>query len=340
MLPLIAVTMVILFVAAVFAIDLARIHVTRSELRTATDAAARAAVENLGRTDSEAQALVAAINSAKANSVANVPLDLDPNKIFFGAAQQNSDGSFTFVSKADLQASVTDGRAVIANSVRVVGERIDGSPNGPVNMMFGGMFGVSTFEPVQVATATRLDRDIALVLDKSGSMNSNNRFSALKNGVDVFIKELKESNPKENVSLTVYDTFPRKLLNLTQNLDLIKTRLDEQRPGGRTGIGRAMEVALTSVQNDPQARSLALKSIVVMTDGKQNEGISPLVVARRAKAANIVVHTITFSNGANQSLMRQVADETGGNHLHATTDQQLIDAFATIARQLQVLLIE
>jgi hypothetical protein len=41
MLPLIAVTMVILFVAAVLAIDIARIHVTKAELRTATDAAAR-----------------------------------------------------------------------------------------------------------------------------------------------------------------------------------------------------------------------------------------------------------------------------------------------------------
>ncbi len=36
MLPLLAVVMVILFVAAALSIDIARIHVTRSELRTAT----------------------------------------------------------------------------------------------------------------------------------------------------------------------------------------------------------------------------------------------------------------------------------------------------------------
>ena len=50
-LPLVAVAIVLLFVVAVFSVDIARIHVTRSELRTATDAAARAAVEALGRTE-------------------------------------------------------------------------------------------------------------------------------------------------------------------------------------------------------------------------------------------------------------------------------------------------
>lgn len=340
MLPLIAVAIVLLFVAAVFAIDLARIHVTRSELRTATDAAARAAVEALGRTGSQSEAIDAALRVAKENKVASVGLDLDPDKIVFGAAQQNADGSFTFSSVADLQGSGNGGQPIIANSVRVLGERVNGSPNGPVTMMFGGMFGQSTFQPIQSATATRLDRDIALVLDKSGSMSSNGRFRALVNGVLVFISELKESKPKENLSLVVYDTRPEKIQSLTSNLDIIPAALLTKFPGGRTGIGRGMEVALDSLANDPNARAIALKSIVVMTDGNQNEGISPTVVAQRARDANVVVHTITFSNGANQALMREVAKTTGGIHLHATTDQQLKDAFETIASQLQVLLIE
>ncbi|MEL7499411.1 MAG: vWA domain-containing protein [Planctomycetota bacterium] len=336
MLPLIAVAIVLLFVASVFAIDLARVHVVRSELRTATDAAARAAVEALGRTDSEEKAIEAALAVAKANSVAGKELILDRNKIIFGISQQNSDGTFTFTSRDDVSSS----EPILANSVRVIGERINGSPDGPVNMMFGGLFGQSTFQPVQSATATRLDRDISLVLDKSGSMRSNGRFGALKNGVDVFIAELKDTKPKENVSLVVYDTRPEKLLDLTEDLDRIKTELNKKSPGGRTGIGRAMRVALDSVQNDPESRTLALKSIVVMTDGRQNEGVSPLTIAREARAANVVVHTITFSSGANQELMKDVARETGGTHLHATTNAQLVEAFQTIARQLQVLLIE
>ena len=336
LLPLIAVAIVILFVAAVFAIDLARIHVTRSELRTATDAAARAAVEALGRTDSEAEAIDAAMLVARANIVAGKPLQLDPDNIVFGSAQQGSDGTFSFQNRGSLLSS----GETIFNSVRVTGERIEGSPDGPVNMLFGRLFGQTNFQPVQSATATRLDRDIGLVLDKSGSMSIGGRFEALLNGVEVFVDELEDTLPKENVSLVAYDTDPKKLVDLTDDLDSLNDAISEESPGGRTGIGKAMEVAMKSLKQDKKARKLALKSMVVMTDGRHNEGISPLTIARRAQKEGMTVHTITFSRGANQRLMREVALATGGTHLHATTDEQLVEAFAIIARQLQVLLIE
>ena len=165
-------------------------------------------------------------------------------------------------------------------------------------------------------------------------------FDALLNGAAVLVEELKATKPKENVSMAVYDTFPRKILDLTENLDLLNTAIAGESPGGFTGIGRGMRVGLDSILNDPNARNLALKSIVVMTDGRQNRGVNPVVVARECRDANVVVHTITFSGGANQNLMKQVADITGGTHLHATTNDQLVEAFAAIARQLQVLLIE
>lgn len=337
MLPLIAVTLVFLFVAAVFAVDLSRIHVVRSELRTATDAAARAAVEALGRTESEADAIQAALDIAELNLVAGQPLLLDPTRIVFGASVKNDDGSFTFIEQGDFD---PDDRNAIANSVRVLGERTATSPSGQINLIFGGVLGVDTFEPVQSATATRLDRDIAMVLDKSGSMSAAGRFESLLSGLDVFVDELNATPPEESVSLTVYDTFPEKLVNLTQDLESLRTAMEDVTPFGRTGIGRAMRVGLDSLQNDPEASRLALRSMVVMTDGNQNEGISPLIAAEECRAANVVVHTITFSNGADEALMQQVAEITGGTHLHATDNAQLVEAFRTIARQLEVILIE
>lgn len=333
-LPLIAVLLVILFVAAVFGVDIAKMHVVRSELRTATDAAARAAVEAIGRTESEAEAVQAALNIARANLVSGQPLELDPNQIVFGGAAENNDGSFSFVDQANL------GPGDVANTVRVIGARTANSPDGEVNLLFGRFFGVDSFAPRQAATATRLDRDIALVLDKSSSMRDNGRFEALLDGVDVFVAELNATQPVENVSLTVYDFFPEKLIDLTKNLASLPQALENVVPSGRTGIGRGMEFGLDSLQNDPGARSLALRSIVVMTDGKQNEGINPRIVAERCRQEGVVVHTITFSAGANQRLMREVADITGGTHLHANSDQELVEAFRTIALQLAVILIE
>ena len=337
MLPLIAVLIAFLFVSAVIAVDVSRIHVVRSELRTATDAAARAGVEALGRGGSEADAIDAALNIARANFVGGVPLELDPSKIILGAAVQNANGSFSFVDQADFD---PNDRTTFANSVQVLGERTSTSPDGQINLIFGGLFGVDSFEPVQSATATRLDRDVSLVLDKSGSMDDEGRFPALLNGVDVFVEELEATRPIENVSLTVYDTTPRKLLDLTEDLSTLRPAMDSVFPNGRTGIGLAMRVGLDSLLNDPGRRRLALRSMIVMTDGNQNEGIDPMIAAEECLQENVVVHTITFSRGADERLMERVAAHTGGTHLHAETNEQLTEAFRTIARQLEVILIE
>ena len=329
MLPMLAVVIVILFVAAALSIDIARIHVTRSELRTATDAAARAAMEALGREQSQEAALAAALATAKANEVAGEPLTLDPNNILFGTANEEGDGSFSFAESTGP-----------VNSVRVIGARTSGAPDGAVGLLFGPMFGVTEFNPVQSAVATRTDRDIALVLDVSGSMNDFGRFNALQNALDFFLLELENSPQTEHVSLTVYSTFSRKVVEMTSDLNLIRTEFAKESPGGRTGTGRGLQTGLDSILTDPNSREFALKSIVVMTDGRWNEGIIPTDIAEDCVVENVRVHTITFSQGANKKLMEDVAEIANGVHLHADTDEQLIEVFRTIARQLLVLLIE
>lgn len=329
MLPLVAVVIVILFVAASLAIDIARIHVTRSELRTATDAAARAAVEALGREQSTDAALQAALSIALENSVAGKGLELEAADIEFGGAVQQSDGTFSF-----------DPNSKFTNSVRVVGKRTEDSPGGPVNLMFGPLFGVTDFQPIQSATATRLDRDIALVLDVSGSMRQNRRFEGLANALNIFLNELDKSPQEENVSLTVYSTTDRKRVNLTNNFSAIRTAFAQESPRGFTAIGRGISTGLNSVLNDPRSRKFALKSIIVMTDGNHNRGINPATVARTVAGKDVTLHTITFSNGANQALMQQCAQIGKGQHIHAQDNAQLAQAFRTIARQLRVLLTE
>ncbi len=333
MLPMLAVVMVILFVAAALSIDIARIHVTRSELRTATDAAARAGVEALGRTQDQQSAIAAAKAIAKENLVANVGLDLDNENIIFGVATGNGDGSFRFEP-----GSGSLGQPI--NSMRVIGERTAASPNGPVGLLFGPLFGVTDFEPIQSAVAARTDRDIALVLDVSGSMNGAGRIEALRNALSIFLAELKDSPQDERVSLTVYSSTSRRVLGLTSDLDSIQTAFLRQKINGGTAIGLGLTDGLASILNDAGQRPFALKSIVIMTDGIHNTGLSPLIPAVACAASNIEVHTITFSQGASKGLMQQVAQIGGGIHLHADTNQQLVDQFKIIANQLRVLLIE
>lgn len=333
MLPLIAILIVILLVAAALGIDIATMHVARSELRTATDAAAKAAVEALGREQSQSAAVDAALRVARENRVAGRGLDLDASKIQFGIANSDRSGKFNFqVATGVFGAPI--------NSVRVVGERTAGSPSGPISLMFGRFFGVSSFEPRTEAIAARSERDIALVLDVSGSMADFGRFPALTNALDVFLNELNASPQDEQVSLTVYSTDARKRVDLTNNLGAIRTAFATEFPNGFTAIGRGLEFGMDSLLRDRNTRSFALKTVVIMTDGNHNRGIEPALVAADCARNNIQVHTVTFSRDADRIRMQEVARITGGIHLHANTNQELIDQFRTIARQLKVVLIK
>lgn len=326
-LPLIAVCMVILFCSVVLGIDIARMHLVRSELRTATDAAARAGAEALGRLESREAAVNAAIALAARNNVAGVPLTLTADQVQVGRALV-IDGSVTTFQNDVLP----------FNAVRITGSRQNGSSDGSINLFFGGLFGTSQFQPIQSSTACRLDRDIALVLDISGSMVIDGRMDGLKNAVRIFIEELQRTPHIERVSLVTYATTAQRRIPLTENLSLIQDTLRPIQPSGATAIGLGLQSGLNSVRNDPLARVFAEKTVIIMTDGEHNTGISPITVANSAGA--VTIHTVTFGNGASQTTMQRVAEIGHGIHLHAANNAQLAGAFRDIAHQLSVMLVE
>ena len=328
MLILIVTGITILLVAAAIGIDVAYMHVTRAELRTATDAAARAGVEALGRTQNVAAARQAAIDFAARNTVAGAPLQLSAADIEIGSTIGGGGNRFSFRPGATPP-----------TAMRVHGRRTANSPSGPISLFFGPMFGQNDFQPDHFATAARLDLDVALVLDISGSMSIGNRWSGLVDAVRVFIHELEQTPQDERCSMTTYDTDATKQIPMTTDLQSINRRMAQLSPRGMTAIGRGMQVGLTTF-SDPQARPFALRTMIVMTDGHHNTGIHPSNVVPQARQMNVTVHTVTFSTGANQTTMRQLARDGGGIHIHADNNAELVEAFREIARQLNVLLIE
>jgi hypothetical protein len=80
--------------------------------------------------------------------------------------------------------------------------------------------------------------------------------------------------------------------------------------------------------------------MVLMTDGLHNTGREPVLSAEEAAAANITVHTVTFSSDADIPRMRAVAEATGGQHFHAPDAASLERIFREIASTLPVMLTE
>jgi Flp pilus assembly protein TadG len=369
--PLFAVLMAVLIAAAAFTVDFAYMHLTLTELQTATDAAAKAGTYALGSNQNVDAARLAAESVAALNEVAGAPLELDQVDVVFGRSDGNANGSFTFVPGASP-----------TSSVKVFGRRTIGSMSGPVSLFIGPIIGHPLFEPQSTTVATRLDRDICIVVDRSGSMAwdesgedwqypleyqtdpvqvnyvrpphaTGSRWAGLVEAVHVFRRAVKKTPEIEKLALVSYSheyeyngvtsetvTINQPLTTRQRKIKLAINAIGEEPIIGGTNISAGITTGI-SVLNDPAlARPHAFKMIILMTDGVWNKGNDPTVTALDAEAENIVIHTITFSNGANQPDMISIADSSGGKHYHAPTRVELKQAFEDIAYSLPVLMTE
>ncbi|MGI9456233.1 MAG: vWA domain-containing protein [Aeoliella sp.] len=364
-LVLIAILLPVIALLAAFAVDVAWMQLVNTELRTATDAASRAGAKVLSVAQDQNAARAAALDAASRNLVAGDPMLLAASDVKFGRSEQLTPGArFTF----------TETNVGVLNAIKVDGRRTQGAPGGPVDLFFARLVGKDFYEPTQTATSTVLDRDICVVIDRSGSMGldinfpgggngqncgpmaSNTRFAALDAAIVVFLQELDLTFPNELVALASYSNrFQTNCSGgnidlqtadirqeLTQNYSLVRgemTQFMTNGIGGRTAIGEGLIKGIEAITS-PLARPFAVKTIVLMTDGRHNEGVEPAVIAQQAAAQDIVVHTISFSPSADLTRMQDVADATGGQHFHADTAGDLADIFRQIARTLPVLLTE
>ena len=318
MVILILFMLVAFLVMVVFSVDVAYMQLVRTQLRSATDAAAKAATDTLSATEDTNQAAAAAREMARLNQVANQPLLLDADDVEFGRAAVQSDGSIQFVP---------NGTPLGATHVR--GRRTADSLSGEVPLVFGQLLNVRTFHPIIESTASRRDRDICLVVDRSGSM-AGSKMTDLKDAVDVFLDSLGDTPQDEYVGLASYATSPLLESDLVTDLPLLSQLMSAMVASGRTNIGGGIDVG-RGILNRGRGKGFVEKTMVLMTDGIHNTGTDPIEAANRAASDGIVIHAITFGQGAQQSLMRQVATITGGTFNHAPDRAALLRIYRDIA---------
>ncbi len=355
-----AALMMIVFLASVaFSVDVAYMQLTKIKLRSATDAAARAAGEGLSRAQDIGYARQAAKDVAAANLVAGQPLLLDDSDVVFGNSEQQGSGAWLF----------TPGAAPI-NAVRVNGRRTRDAPSGSVPIFFGRVFNVFDFQPVQAATVVRLDRDICIVVDRSSSMKlyltdpgglmstGDSRFCQPPNmslsrwapcrSASIGLSTRSTPRPSRSTSALVSFASSYTACSYTNNASDINCNLSENNSAvtsamaslstkkwnGATDIGAGITKGI-QVLTGPNARPYAAKTMVLMSDGAYNQGSVPHVVAAQAAAKDIIIHTITYGE-ADPVEMKAIADATGGNNYVAPNAQALQDAFEEIALTLPV----
>lgn len=387
------------FAVSALTINLAYTQLSRTELMVATDAAARAGGRALSELQDVDQALEVARITAAMNTVSGEALILNTadnaGQVHFGMSEKLA-GSDRFGFTEKNTASVRAG-AVSANAMRITGDRLTGG-GGPVQMPFPG-FGLPQFVDMSSqSVAMQVDRDISLVLDRSGSMSwttfnwpsgyspwnstiyaaatsagiltysggnyyyasgqnyysyqawvwenyyelgpaPNSPWEDLVVAVGVFLDVLDTTAQTEMVSLSSYSSSASTDLPLQSNYQNIIDELGTLGPSGATAIGYGMQAGVPTLYDASYARPLAAKTVIVMTDGMHNTGTDPVTVAQDYIAQyDLTIHTVTFSPGADQARMQQVADIGGGLHYHAETGAELIEVFREIANNLPTII--
>jgi Mg-chelatase subunit ChlD len=128
---------------------------------------------------------------------------------------------------------------------------------------------------------------------------------------------------------------------LQETYELIRSRVNTIEPYGGTAIGDGMLEGLDPIVSGQLARPFAAKTIVVLTDGENNAGEDPETAATDIIGQHMVtIHTVTFSVGADQDAMSNVAARGYGRHYHANDGQGLVDIFEEIANNLPTILTE
>ena len=327
MLVLIAVMLIGFMVTVAFSVDIAHMHLARTELRSATDAASKAAAQELASSQSRAEAIARGQQIAARNLVDGDPLLLDGSDFSFGRSEEQPGGKFVF-----------SGSGTPTNSVQVNGRRTQGSASGPVPHFFGNIFGVEFFEPSVDATATYIERDVVLVVDRSGSMRGS-KINDLVSAINIFVATLNATPVDERVGLASYNDQASQDVQLTENLGLISTAMGNLPVGGFTSISRGMRAG-ESIMNNSRSRDFVERTMIVMTDGRHNRGPEPRTVAQSLAANGVQIHTITFGGNADLARMREVAQIGGGRHFHALTGDQLREIYREIALTLSTVMTE
>jgi hypothetical protein len=181
-------------------------------------------------------------------------------------------------------------------------------------------FGAATDTENNAVNYITVLHDDMLVIDRSGSMSTNDKFGAAKNAARLYADATANNNKLGLVSFTGNGTEPNEDATLNHGLatvnsavrDAIKTQINGLTLGNLTSIGDGLWTAYQELQanGDPEHPCI----IVLLSDGIENEArlwstIKPTIVG-----SDCVVNTIALGPSTNEALMQDIAYSTGGSY--------------------------
>jgi Ca-activated chloride channel family protein len=193
--------------------------------------------------------------------------------------------------------------------------------------------------------AKRVPLNVAVILDKSGSMASDFKMENAKRGAIEIVERLAE---EDIFSLVIYDTHARVLVPAQRIEDkevLIRT-ISRIHAGGNTALYDGVTLGASQIR-----RNLCweyVNRIILLSDGLANVGPQSTedlaYLGRSLGDEGITVTTIGVGLDYNEDLMTALAARSGGNSYFASSGHELPRIFAeeigeamtVVARDIQI----
>lgn len=187
----------------------------------------------------------------------------------------------------------------------------------------------------------RADQDVALLLDNSGSMQTNDPHRLASKAAEDFIGR---QDADTRISVIEFSTKPNVLIPLTPLTSSSRVRIDRALKsinyrGQWTDTAAALERAVYELANSD--RPDAQKYIILMTDGHVDVGnalrdadkINWINQSLIPQAANehIRIFGIAFTEQADYELLQTLAVKTGADYFRAYHDRDIAGIFKRIS---------
>lgn len=159
--PLFAITLPALLLLCCIALNVAQFRMLRTELKVAADASAHAAGRAMSYYQDVDKTIAFAKQIGAMNRIGNKPFVLEDSQVVFGRSIRSDESSRYQFTSVETE-SVRKG-TVVPNSVGIRAQ-------GLYPVLLAAISGRNTIPLEERSVATQADRDIILVLDRSGSM--------------------------------------------------------------------------------------------------------------------------------------------------------------------------
>jgi Ca-activated chloride channel family protein len=189
----------------------------------------------------------------------------------------------------------------------------------------------------QVAQPNRQPMNLALVIDRSGSMESEDKLEHVKRAASFLIQNLQ---PTDRIALIAYDDVVNVLARsqlVGEDQKRLLRKIESLAPGNMTNIAGGLHAGYEQVI--PRVAPEVISRVILLSDGLANTGVSDPrelgLIARNASAQGVSTTAMGVGVDYSEDTMMQVAEHGRGNYHFIGDPGQIPALFARELRELK-----